>query len=127
MSEVRASDLLAVFELDSEAGVQAKNALRAGADAEVWSRHVPASTLRGILQRRLSTLQRRGKPVVGAEECLASLAERGEQGLRVAYVDDRQRAGRYFRLYLDPHPLKVIGCIGVDIVSPEDDPVGESI
>lgn len=46
----------------------------------------------------------------------------GERGLLVAYVDDRKRAGYYFQLYLEPHPLKVVGCIGVNI-SPEDDPI----
>ncbi|CAM5419100.1 hypothetical protein [Streptomyces aurantiogriseus] len=122
MSEISASELLAAFESDFEAGIQAQNALLSGARFEVWLQPLPASRLLGVCQRRVRTLQRRGKPVVGAMECLASLAEMGERGLLVAYVDDRKRAGHYFRLYLDPHPLKVVGCIGVDI-SPEDDPV----
>lgn len=122
MGEVSAIELLAAFESDSEAGIQAKNALLSGARFEIWLDPLPASTLRGILRRRVRSLQRRGKPVVGVTECLASLAEKGEQGLLVAYVDDRERAGYLFPLYLDPHPLKVIACMGFD-TSSEGDPI----
>lgn len=121
MGEVSAGELLAAFKSDSEAGTLAQNALRAGAHFDVLLEPIPASRLRGICRGRLGTLQRRGKPTVGATECLASLAEMGERGLLSAYVDDRERAGYYFQLYLDPHPLKVVGCMGVNI-SPEDDP-----
>ncbi|MBT2445672.1 hypothetical protein J7F03_00935 [Streptomyces sp. ISL-43] len=124
MDEVSASDLLAAFKFDSEASSRAKNALLSGAHFDVWLDPVPAARLLGICRSRLRTLQRRGKPTVGAAECLTGLAEIGERGLLVAYVDDRKRAGYYFRLYLDPHPLKVVGCFGVNI-SPEDDPIAD--
>jgi hypothetical protein len=113
--------MLAAFESDSEAGIQAKNALLSGASFEIWLNPLPASLLRGILRRRVRSLQRRRKPVVGVAECLASLAEKGEQGLLVAYVDDRERAGYLFPLYLDPHPLKVVACMGFG-TSSEGDP-----
>lgn len=122
MNEVSASELLAAWEYGSEVGIQAKNALLSGARFEVWLDPVPAPILRGTLRRRVAATQRRGRPVVGATECLASLAETGERGLLVGYVDDRERAGYYFQLYLDPHPLKVIGCVGVGI-SPGDDAI----
>ncbi|MEU3616823.1 hypothetical protein ABZ725_31645 [Streptomyces sp. NPDC006872] len=122
MNEVSASELLAAFEIDSEVTILVKNALTSGAYFQVWLEPIPASRLRGICQGRVRAAQRRGKPTVGAAECLASLAEMGERGLLVGYVNDRERAGYYFKLYLDPHPLKVIGCFGVNI-SPEDDPI----
>ncbi|MGW0942415.1 hypothetical protein ACWD4O_07610 [Streptomyces sp. NPDC002623] len=121
MNGVSASELLAAFEPDSEVSIQAKNALLSGAHLNVWLEPVPASRLLGILGGRVRTMQRRGRPIVGATECLASLAEMGERGLLVAELGHRERVGYYFRLYLDPHPLKVVGCIGIDI-SPGDDP-----
>ncbi|MGW1910843.1 hypothetical protein ACWCQS_08970 [Streptomyces sp. NPDC002076] len=122
MNEVSAIELLAAFESDSEVSVQAKNALLSGAPFEIWLEPLPASRLRGILRGRVRSLQRRGKLLVGVTECLASLAEKGEQGLLVAYVDDRERAGYLFPLYLDPQPLKVVGCIGFGS-STEGDPI----
>ncbi|GLV94655.1 hypothetical protein Slala04_61090 [Streptomyces lavendulae subsp. lavendulae] len=122
MNEVSASELLAAWESGSEVSIQAKNALLSGAHFNVWLDPVLAPMLRGTLRRRVTATQRRGRSVVGATECLASLAEMGERGLLVGYVDDRERAGYYFQLYLDPHPLKVIGCVRVGI-SPGDDPV----
>ncbi|MGW7433878.1 hypothetical protein ACWGIN_30590 [Streptomyces sp. NPDC054861] len=122
MNEVSASELLAAWEPGSEVSAQAKDALLSGAPFQVWTDPVPAPRIRGILRRRVNSTQRRGRSVVGATECLASLAETGERGLLVGYVDDRERAGYWFQLYLDPHPLKVIGCVGVGI-SPGDDPV----
>ena len=122
MNEVSASELLAAFETDSEVSIQAKNALLSGAPFDIWLEPLPASRLRGILRGRVRSLQRRGKPVVGVTECLASLAEKGERGLLVAYVDDRERAGYLFPLYLDPQPLKVVGCIGFGS-SPEGAPI----
>ncbi|MFE1906551.1 hypothetical protein ACFW96_23195 [Streptomyces gardneri] len=122
MNEVSASELLAAWESGSEVSVQARNALLSGAHFKVWPDPVPAPRLRGILRRRVTATQRRGRPVVGATECLASLAEMGEQGLLMGYVDERERAGHWFQLYLDPHPLKVIGCVKVGM-SPGDDPV----
>ncbi|MGW1247206.1 hypothetical protein [Streptomyces sp. NPDC002535] len=121
MSEVSASELLAAFGFDSEASSRAKDALLSGANFDIWFTPIPATRLLDICRARMSTLRRRGKPTVGAAECLTGLAEMGERGLLVSYVDDRKRAGYYFQLYLDPHPLKVIGCFGVNI-SPEDDP-----
>ncbi|MFE2215094.1 hypothetical protein ACFW93_24480 [Streptomyces canus] len=115
MSQVSTSELLAAFDFTSEATVGAKDALISGAPFQVWLDPVPASRLLGICRQRMRTLERRGVPTSGAAECLESLAERGEHGLLVAYLDDRQRKGRYFRLYLDPHPLRVIGCIEVAI------------
>ncbi|MEE4493400.1 hypothetical protein [Streptomyces sp. BE230] len=106
MNEVSASELLAAFESETEAGIQARNALLSGAPFEIWLDPLPASRLRGILRGRVRSLQRRGKPAVGVAECLASLAEKGEQGLLVAYVDDRGRGGYLYPLYLDPQPLK---------------------
>lgn len=122
MNEVSANELLAAFELDSEAVVQAKNALLSGACFDIWLDPRPASMLRGILRGRVRSLQRRGKPVVGVADCIASLAEKGDQGLLVAYVDDRERAGYLFPLYLDPHPLKVVACMGFGS-SFEGDPI----
>ncbi|MCB5180391.1 hypothetical protein [Streptomyces antimicrobicus] len=116
------NELLAAFDSDSEASLQAKNALLSGAPFEIWLDPLPASRLRGILRGRVRSLQRRGKSVVGVTECLARLAEKGEQGLLVAYVDDRERGGYLFPLYLDPQPLKVVGCIGFGS-SPEGDPI----
>jgi hypothetical protein len=121
VNEVSASELLAAFESDSDASIQAKNALLSGALFEIWLKPRPASMLRGILRGRVGSLQRRGKPVVGITECLAGLAEKGEQGVLVANVDDRERGGYLFRLYLDPQPLKVVGCMGFGS-SPEGDP-----
>ncbi|CUM43287.1 hypothetical protein BN2537_15539 [Streptomyces venezuelae] len=40
----------------------------------------------------------------------------------MGYVDERERAGHWFQLYLDPHPLKVIGCMRIGMSS-GDDPV----
>ncbi|MGV9608896.1 hypothetical protein ACWDR2_34950 [Streptomyces sp. NPDC003631] len=117
MNEVSASELLAAFRTDSEVNTMVKNALNSGAHFQVWLEPISAERLRGIFWGRVRTLQRRGKQAVGVAECLTSLAEMGEQGLLVAYVDDRKRAGYYFKLYLDPHPLKVIGCYGVNILS----------
>ncbi|MER7749524.1 hypothetical protein ABT013_30140 [Streptomyces bacillaris] len=122
MNEASAGELLAAFESDSEASIQVKNALLHGARFETWLKPLPASILRGILRRRVRSLQRRGKSVVGATECLASLAEQGEQGLLVAYVDDRERTGYLFPLYLDPHPLKVVAYMGFG-PSSEGDPI----
>ncbi|MGW1779971.1 hypothetical protein ACWCQQ_12610 [Streptomyces sp. NPDC002143] len=118
------SELLAAFESDSEAGLQAKNALLSGARFEIWLKPLPASLLQGNLSRRVRSLHRRGKPVVGVEECLASLAEKGEQGLLVAYVDDRERGGYLYPLYLDPHPLKVVACMGFGSTSEGDPSTG---
>lgn len=112
MNEVFASELIAAFDSDSMASVQAKKALASGAPFEIFLEPIPASRLRGILRGRVRSLRRRDKPIVGEAECLASLAEKGEQGLLVAYVDDRERAGYLFPLYLDPQPLKVVGCLG---------------
>ncbi|MDI5964906.1 hypothetical protein [Streptantibioticus silvisoli] len=112
MNEVSASALIAAFDSDSEAGSRAKDAVISGAPFEIWLDPLLGSRLRGILRGRGKSLQRRGKPIIGVAECLASLAEKGERGLLVAYVDDRERAGYLFPLYLDPQPLKVVGCIG---------------
>jgi hypothetical protein len=120
MSDVSTGELLAAFDFTSEATVRAKDALISGAQFQVWLEPVPAARLLGICRLRMRTLQRRGKPALGAAECLASLAEAGEQGFLVGYVDDRERRGYYYQLYLDPDPLRVIGCIGVNI-SPGDD------
>jgi hypothetical protein len=120
VNEVSASELLAAFRTDSEVNTLVKNALNSGAHFQVWLEPIPAARLRGICWGRVRTLQRRGKQTVGAAECLTSLAEMGERGLLVAYVDDRKRAGYYFKLYLDPHPLKVIGCFGVNILSGDE-------
>ncbi|MEV8547229.1 hypothetical protein [Streptomyces sp. NPDC051572] len=122
MNEVSASELLAAFESDSTVSIQAKNALLSGAPFEIWLDPLPASRLRGILRGRVRSLQRRGKPVVGVTECLASLADEGERGLLVAYVDDRERDGYLYPLYLDPQPLKVVGCMGFGSSS-EGDPI----
>lgn len=122
MNEVSASELLAAFEAESSVSIQAKNALLSGAPFEIWLEPLPASTLRGLLRGRVRSLQRRGKPVIGVTECLASLAEEGERGLLTAYVDDRKRAGYLFPLYLSPQPLKVVGCIGFGSFS-EGDPI----
>ncbi|MEU2862656.1 hypothetical protein ACIQWL_42580 [Streptomyces mirabilis] len=122
MNEVSAGELIAAFDSDSEASIQAKNALISGAPFEIWLKPLPASRLRGILRGRVRSLQRRGKPIVGVAECLVSLAEKGEQGLLVAYVDDRERGGYLFPLYLDPQPLKVVGCLGFGSSS-EGDPI----
>ncbi|WP_159031066.1 hypothetical protein [Streptomyces acidiscabies] len=122
MNEVSASELLDAFRFDSEVSGRVKNALLSGAHFDIWFTPVPAVRLLGICRARVRTLRWRGKPTVGVAECLEGLAEMGEKGLLVAYVDDRERAGYYFQLYLDPNPLKVIGCFGVNI-SPEDGPV----
>ncbi|WUL72448.1 hypothetical protein OHA62_46845 [Streptomyces sp. NBC_00343] len=58
--------------------------------------HNSRSRLRGILRGRVGSLQRRRKPTVGVDEFLANLAEKGDQGLLVAYVDDRERGGYLF-------------------------------
>jgi hypothetical protein len=121
MNEISASELIAAFDSDSEAGIQAKNALISGAPFEIWLEPLPASRLRGILRGRVRSLQRRGKPVIGVAECLAGLATKGEQGLLVAYVDDRERVGYLYPLYLEPQPLKVVACLGFGSF-PEDDP-----
>ncbi|MBP0932246.1 MULTISPECIES: hypothetical protein [Streptomyces] len=121
VNKLSASELLTAFGADSEVNILAKNALISGAHFHVGIDPVPAERLLGICWGRVRTLQRRGKSTVGAAECLTNLAEMGERGLHVVYVDDRKRAGYYFKLYLDPHPLKVIGCFGVNI-SPEDEP-----
>lgn len=65
-------------------------------------------------------MQRRRKPTVGVDECLANLADKGDQGLLVAYVDDRERGGYLFPLYLDPQPLKVVACLGLGSTSEDD-------
>ena len=120
MSEVSASELIAAFDSDSAADIQAKNALISGASFEIWLEPHPASRLRGILRGRVRSLQRRRKPTVGVDECLANLAEKGDQGLLVAYVDDRERGGYLFPLYLDPQPLKVVACLGFGSTSEDD-------
>ncbi|MEU0058482.1 hypothetical protein, partial [Streptomyces sp. NPDC006334] len=124
LNEVSASELLAAFESDSEAGIQAKNALLSGARFEIWLEPRPAPMLRGILRRRVRSLERRGKPTVGVTECLASLVQKGEQDLLVAYVDDRERGGYLFPLYLDPHPLRVVACMGFGTTSEGDPSTG---
>lgn len=122
MTKVSESELLAAFSFDSEASLRAKNALLSGAHFDVWLEPIPATRLLGICRGRVSTLHRRGKVTIGATECLTALAEMGEQGLLVAYVDDRERAGCFYQAYLEPNPLKVVGCMGVN-VSPEDGPI----
>ncbi|MBK6011768.1 hypothetical protein [Streptomyces sp. MBT53] len=120
MDEVSASELLAAFDSDSGIAGQVKSALISGAPFEIWLKPQSASMLRGILRGRLGSSQRRGKSIIGAVECLADLAERGERGLLLASVDDRKRGGYLFRLFLDPQPLKVVGCVGIG-PSPEDE------
>ncbi|MFB7333852.1 hypothetical protein ACFC00_19745 [Streptomyces adustus] len=121
MSEVSLNELIAAFDSDSEADIRAKNALISGASFEIFPKPLPASMLTGILRARVKSLQRRNKPTIGAAECLASLAEKGEQELLVAYVNDRERGGYLYPLYLDPQPLKVVGCLGFGS-SPEGGP-----
>jgi hypothetical protein len=124
MRNVSRDELLAAFELDTDAGVAAKNALISGAHFDLWLEPVPAVRLLGICSARKRNLQRRGKLTVGFTECIANLREMGERGLLVAYVNDRERGGYYFQLFLDPDPLKVVGCIGVNTAS-GDDPTGD--
>lgn len=118
VNQVSASDLIAAFGIESEAKGRVEDALNSGAHFHVGLTPIPASRLRGICQGRVRAAQRHDKPTIGVAECLAGLAEMGERGLQVVHVDDRRRAGYFFNLYLDPHPLKVIGCYGVNI-SPE--------
>ncbi len=42
----------------------------------------------------------------------------------MAYVDDRERAGYLFPLYLEPNPLKVVACMGFGTSSEGDAIVG---
>jgi hypothetical protein len=120
MQNVSRGELLAAFELDTEAGGAARNSLISGAHFDLWLDPVPAVRLLGICSVRKRNLQRRGKRTVGFTETIASLRELGEQGLLVAYVNDRERGGYYFQLFLDPDSLKVIGCIGVNTASGDD-------
>ncbi|MEU6520482.1 hypothetical protein [Streptomyces sp. NPDC046978] len=124
MNEVSASEMIAAFDSESEASMQAKNALISGAPFEIYLRPQPASMLCGILRGRVRALQRRGKSTVGVAECLASLDEKHEQGLLVAYVDDRERTGYLYPLYLDPQPLEVVGCMGFRYSSEVDPNAG---
>ncbi|WP_143120573.1 hypothetical protein [Actinacidiphila alni] len=119
LSGISASELAASFETDTGVAARAKNAVISGAHFDLWLEPIPAARLLGICRARMAILERRGKPTFGVAECLETLSEMGEQDLLVAYVDDRQRGGRYFRLYLEPDPLKVVACIGVGI-APED-------
>ncbi len=114
MEGVSVSELLAAFGSDSEASVLARTALLSGAEFFVGPRPLPASMLQGILRGRVGHMRRRGREVVGAERCLADLGGMGERGLHVGWVDDRKETGYVFRIYLVPHPLHVIACIGVD-------------
>ncbi|MCX4589117.1 hypothetical protein OG819_04950 [Streptomyces sp. NBC_01549] len=120
MQNVSRDELLAAFELDTEAGVAARNALISGAHFDLWLDPVPAVEILGICSARKRNLQRRGKQTLGFTETLAILRQMGEQGLLVAYVNDRDRGGYYFQLFLDPDSLKVIGCIGVNTFSGDD-------
>ncbi|MBD0741686.1 hypothetical protein [Streptomyces sp. CBMA152] len=120
MESVSRDELLAAFELDTEAGVAARNGLISGAHFDLWLDPVPAVRLLGICSVRQRNLQRRGKRTMGFAETIASLRELDEQGLLVAYVNDRERGGYYFQLFLDPDSLKVIGCIGVSTASGDD-------
>jgi hypothetical protein len=113
MKDVSKDELLAAFELDSEAGVAARDALISGAHFDLWLQPAPAEKILGITLTRRRNLQRRGRPTVGFTETLEALAEMGERGLLVAFVNDRERGGYFFQLFLDPDPLRVIGCIGV--------------
>ena len=124
MQSVSRDDLLAAFELESEAGVAAQNALVSGAHFDLWLDPVPAVRLLGICSARRRNLKRRGKLTVGFTECIATLREMGECGLLVAYVNDRERGGYYFQLFLEADPLKVIGCIGVS-AAPGNNSVGD--
>lgn len=124
MQNVSSGELLAAFELDTEAGVAARDALISGAHFDLWLDPVPAVRLLGICSVRQRNLQRRGKQTVGFADTIASLRNLGEQGLLVAYVNDRERGGHYFQLFLDPAPLKVIGCIGVS-TAPGDGAAGD--
>ncbi|MEU4357396.1 hypothetical protein [Streptomyces virginiae] len=111
--KVLREELLAAFDSDSEASIEVRSALIAGADFAVWPGLVPSVRLLHICGRRMRRLQKLGKPSLGFPESLANLSEIGERDLLVGYVDDRNRGGYYFQLHLDPCPLKVIGCIGL--------------
>ncbi|MFD9366810.1 hypothetical protein ACFWA6_03740 [Streptomyces sp. NPDC060020] len=122
MNEIPASELLAALEADSEVNSLVRNAVISGVHFKVGLELIPAARLLGICLGRVKAAQRHGRPTVGVAECLASLAGMGERVLLVAFANDREGSGYYFKIYLDPDPLKVIGCFGVN-VSPEGDPI----
>ncbi|MEV5283395.1 hypothetical protein ACFYOD_37990 [Streptomyces sp. NPDC006703] len=117
-----ASELLAALDIDSEISTLVRNAVIYGVPFKVGLEPISAARLLGICLGRVKAAQRHGRPTVGVAECLANLEEMGERGLLVAFANDRERSGYYFKVYLDPHPLKVIGGFGVNVF-PKDDPI----
>lgn len=105
--------LMQAFREETSASSQAKNALAAGADFEVWPGKIPATRLHHTYARRLRISQELNRPSMGFEEAVASLAASGDRELLIGYIDDRKREGYYYQLFLSSDLTRVIGCIGV--------------
>lgn len=107
------SELVQAFTVDSEVTLQAKRALVAGATFEIWPGRIPAERLHRTYARRLRRAQGINRPSLGFEEAVENLAANASQDLLIGYIDDRERGGYYYQLFLTPDLTRVVGCIGV--------------
>ncbi|WP_328721304.1 hypothetical protein OHT52_18490 [Streptomyces sp. NBC_00247] len=113
MGEISASELLTSFAFDSEVAGLAKDALLSGAHLTVLPFSASAASIRVMCHMRLRIVRMRGGLTLGDAECLAGLADMGDQDVYLGFVDDRARTGWWFHLYLDPLRLTVAGCVAV--------------
>ncbi|MER5301680.1 hypothetical protein ABT039_19695 [Streptomyces lasiicapitis] len=117
---MKRGELARAFVGESDVFLQAKGALAAGAVFEIWPGSIPAGRLHRTYVRRLHRAQALNRPSLGFEEAVASLASSGSQELLIGYIDDRERGGHYYQLFLTSDLARVVGCIGVQAISRDD-------
>ncbi|MGW0837334.1 hypothetical protein [Streptomyces prunicolor] len=110
-------ELVQAFHGESDAESQARSALAAGAEFEIWPSRIPASRLHRTYARRFRISQGLDRPTLGFAETVEILAVSGDRELLIGYIDDRERGGFYYQLFLIPDPVTVVGCIGLKNLS----------
>ncbi|WP_139140788.1 hypothetical protein [Streptomyces abyssalis] len=88
-------------------------ALASGSPFTVWEETTDTNRVASIYARREKHNRRIQQPSIGFTQAMHALKEFDEEELRIGYVDDRERGGFYFQLFLDAEAIKVIACLGV--------------
>lgn len=88
-------------------------ALRAGALFEIYEGATDRTRLLSIYRRRWRNAERAGQPSTGFLQALTDMENFNGEALILGYVDNRDRGGYYFQLFLSPDSNCLVACLGV--------------
>lgn len=111
---VERSRLIQLLAGEGEVRLLSRSALSFGAPYEVWPEAVSTQRLLAVYERRQRGTRRSGQSSIGFGDALDALRAYGGADLSIGFIDDRNRGGYYFQLFMDTELNTVVACLGVE-------------